>query len=126
MSLALNNWAQILPKMIILKLPILVSYESIFGAEQILIVLQGVHGMGLFCLDRQTLAGSVDLDRALWDKAFDLGPPCSLLVWDVTYMQVVIYTMYLFYNRTFADPGCAAWCAQRDLGLLSLDRWAFS
>ena len=84
------------------------------------------HGMGLFCLDRQTLAGSVDLDRALRDKASDLGPPYSLLVWDVKYMQVGIYTMYLFYNRIIADPGCAACCARRDLGLLSLDRWAFS
>ena len=66
--------------MIILKLPILVSYESIFRAEQILIVLQGVHGMGLFCLDRRTLADSVDLDRSLRDKASDPGPPSSLLV----------------------------------------------
>ena len=48
----------------------------------------------------------MDLDRALRDKASDLGPPCSLLVWDVKYMQVVIYFIY---NRTFADPGCAAW-----------------
>ena len=33
----------------------------------------------------------MDLDRALLDKASDLGPPCSLLVWDVKYMQEVIY-----------------------------------
>ena len=50
----------------------------------ILIVLQGVHDMGLF------LAGNMDLDRALRDNASDLGPPCLLLVWDL-YMQVVIY-----------------------------------
>ena len=56
----------------------------------ILIVLQGVHDMGLFCLDGRALAGNVDLDRALRDKASDLGPPCLLLVWDL-YMQVVIY-----------------------------------
>ena len=48
------------------------------------------HDMGLFCLDRWALAGSVDLDRALRDKAPDLGPPCSLLVWGVKCMQVVI------------------------------------
>ena len=47
--------------------------------------------MGLFCLDRRALAGSVDLDRALRDKASDLGPPCSLQDGDVKYMQVVIY-----------------------------------
>ena len=50
--------------------------------------------MGLFCLDRLTLAGSVDLDRALQDKASDLGPP----LFDISlgcevpgYMHVVIY-----------------------------------
>ena len=47
--------------------------------------------MDLFCLDRLALAGSVDLDLALRDKASDLGTSCSLLVWDVKYMQVVIY-----------------------------------
>ena len=31
------------------------------------------HDMGLFCLDRRALAGSVDLDRALRDKASVLG-----------------------------------------------------
>ena len=36
-------------KLIILKLPILVSYESKFGAVQILIVLQGVHDMTWVC-----------------------------------------------------------------------------
>ena len=39
--------------------------------------------MGLFCLDGRVLAGFVNLDRALWDKVSDLGPPCSLLVWDM-------------------------------------------
>ena len=48
--------------------------------------------MGLFCLDRRALAGSVDLDRALWDKLFVLGPSCLLLVCDVNYMQEVMYT----------------------------------
>ena len=47
--------------------------------------------MGLFCLDRRALVSNVDLDPALWDEASDLGPPCSLLVCDVKYMQVVIY-----------------------------------
>ena len=50
--------------------------------------------MGLFCLDMWALAGSVDLDWALRDKASDLDPPSSLLVWDVKYMQVV----NLFYS----------------------------
>ena len=30
--------------------------------------------MGLVCLDRRALAGSVDLDRALRGKASDMGP----------------------------------------------------
>ena len=47
--------------------------------------------MDLFCLDRRTLAGSVDLGRVLRDKASDLDPTYSLLVWDVKYIQVVIY-----------------------------------
>ena len=68
-----------------------VIFYSLFGTVQILIVLQGVHDMGLFCLDGRVLAGSVDLDRALQNTASDLGPPCLLLVWDVKYMQVVIY-----------------------------------
>ena len=46
--------------------------------------------MGLFSLEGRALAGSVDLDGALRDKASDLGPR-SLLVWDVKYMQVVIH-----------------------------------
>ena len=33
----------------------------------------------------------MDLDRAQRDKASDPRRPCSLLVWDVKYMQVVIY-----------------------------------
>ena len=70
----------------------IVIFYSVFGTVQILIVLQGVRGMTwVFCLDGRVLAGSVDLDRTLRNKASDLGPPCSLLVWDVTYMLVVIY-----------------------------------
>ena len=49
--------------------------------------------MGLFCLDRWALPGSVavHVDQALREKVYDLGPPCLLLVWDVKYMQIVIY-----------------------------------
>ena len=49
------------------------------------------HDTGLFCLDGRVLAGSVDLDQTLRNKASALGPPCLLLVWDVKYMQVMIY-----------------------------------
>ena len=47
--------------------------------------------MDLFFLDRQALAGSLDLDGVLKDRASDLGPLCSLLIWDMKCMQVVIY-----------------------------------
>ena len=48
--------------------------------------------MSLFCLDVWALAGSVDQDWALRDIVSDLVPPCSLLIRDVKYMQVVIYS----------------------------------
>ena len=47
--------------------------------------------MGPLCLDRQTLEGSADLDWKLQDRVSDLGPPFSLIDWDVKYMQVEIY-----------------------------------
>ena len=75
--------------------------------------------MGLFCLDRRTLAGSVDLDRALRDNASDLGPSCSLLVWDIRY----IASSNIFYSIIGPwQTWMTAWCARRDIGLLSLDR----
>ena len=69
-------------------------FYSIFGTVQILTVLHGVHDMIWVCsVSTDGLGGQYgpSHDQALRDKASDLGPPCSLLVWDVKYMHVVIY-----------------------------------
>ena len=56
-----------------------------------------LHDLDLFCLNGWVLANSVDLDRMLQETAFDQGPSCLLLIWDVKCLHVALY--FILYSE---------------------------